>query len=51
VHTVNPDGALLESDYADNSASVALRLSYPDGRRSKPAVKVLARCQEKAACP
>jgi hypothetical protein len=51
VHTANPDGALLESDYTDNSASVALRLSYPDGRRAAPAVKILARCQEKAVCP
>ena len=51
VHTANPDGTLLESDYSDNSASAALRLSYPNGRGSMPAVRILARCQEKAVCP
>jgi hypothetical protein len=51
VHTANPDGTLAESDYTDNSASVALRLTYPNGPREKPAVKILARCQEKAVCP
>lgn len=50
VHTVNPDGALLESDYTDNSASAAIRLAWPNGRHKRPTVRVLARCQETPEC-
>ena len=50
VHTTNPDGSLVESDYSDNSASVLLRIDWPNGWSAKPAIKVLARCQEKPVC-
>lgn len=50
VHTANPDRRLVESDYADNSASVLLRVDWPEGWSAKPAVKVLARCQETPVC-
>lgn len=50
VHTANPDRALEESDYSDNSASAAIRIEWPRGWSNKPTVKVLARCQETAEC-
>ncbi len=51
VHTANPDGNLLESDYSNNSSSVLLSLRWPRGRRDAPAVKVLAKCPGGAICP
>jgi hypothetical protein len=50
VHTANPDRTLLESDYRNNSASAALRLSWPRGSTGRPRVKVLKRCEDSARC-
>jgi hypothetical protein len=50
VHTANPDHRLVESDYGDNSGSVLLRLSWPHGWQTKPAVTVLATCEETPTC-
>ena len=51
VHRVNPDRQLLESDYADNVASMAFVLSWPRGRDAPPGIDVVARCAAKPTCP
>jgi hypothetical protein len=48
VHRVNPGRDLLEASYANNAASVLLRLSRPS--RGKPTVKILATCPDSARC-
>jgi Lysyl oxidase len=47
VQRANPLLYLRESDYANNSASALLRLSWRDGR---PSVRVLRRCAESDRC-
>ncbi len=50
VHHVNPLGYLRESDYTNNLASVLLRLTWPEGRRRPPRVRVLRTCPASARC-
>jgi len=50
VQTANPERRLREVDYANNAASVLLRLSWPTGRASPPRVQVLRTCGGSAAC-
>ena len=51
VHTVNPGGRILESDYTNNAASVLFSLTWPDGRDAEPKVRVLRKCPRSASCP
>jgi hypothetical protein len=51
VHRVNPGRRLEESSYTNNASSVLLRLTWPDGKSGRPALKVLRRCPETARCP
>ena len=51
VHRANPDRRLRETSYANNAASVRLRLGWPGGHGAKPAVRVVARCPARARCP
>lgn len=44
VHTVNPARSIRESNYANNSASVIVQLSWPQGRSGTPRVVVTAEC-------
>ncbi len=46
VHTVNPDFHLRELRYDDNSASLLIRLSRPDGRGAAPHVATLRTCRK-----
>jgi hypothetical protein len=48
VHRANPDAALEESDYENNSASLLLQLRRTTG--VIPAVRVLARCPDSDTC-
>lgn len=48
VHRVNPDGALRESDYDNNAASVLLLLRRPTG--DIPTIRVLAECPDSERC-
>jgi hypothetical protein len=50
VNEVNASRSLLESSYADDVAAVKLRLSWPDGTSSAPAIAVLGSCAA-AHCP
>jgi hypothetical protein len=50
VHRVNTKRDIVESDYADNVASMALDLSWPDGPKRPPSIDVVARCPGSAAC-
>jgi hypothetical protein len=50
VHRVNPRLALLESDYANNAASVLLQVRWPHGLRERPGVRVLRRCPDSPVC-
>lgn len=47
VHTADPDHALQESTYANNAASVLLRLQWESGR---PHLTVLASCPDTDRC-
>lgn len=51
VHRVNPERVLLESDYTDNTSSMAFDLSWPRGLNAPPRIDVVARCPDKATCP
>lgn len=50
VHRVNTTRDIVESDYSDNVASMAIDLSWPNGPKRPPAIHVLARCPGSAAC-
>jgi hypothetical protein len=50
VQTANPERRLRELDYANNAASLLLRLSWPDGRAEEPRVEVLRRCASTGRC-
>jgi Lysyl oxidase len=50
VHRVNPTRALRESDYANNSSSVLLQLTWPHGKNRPPHVAVLAACTNTDHC-
>jgi len=50
IHTANPTGALLETNYRDNASSALLRLRWPRGRKHSPRVKVLRRCDANGRC-
>lgn len=51
VHSVNRSRDLLESDYADNTASMAFDLGWPRGTKVPPRIDVVARCPGTATCP
>ena len=53
VHTVNTDHSIKELDdnFANNSATATVDLSWPNGTNAKPAVKVLATCLAAETCP
>lgn len=50
VHRVNAARRLRESDYANNAASLLVRLAWPHGRGSAPTVQVLRVCEYGAEC-
>jgi hypothetical protein len=50
VHRANPERALRELRYSDDSASVLIRLSWPGGRSAAPRVSVLSRCRASEGC-
>ena len=51
VHRVNADRSLAESDYSNDSASLLIDLSWPQGTASAPVVKVLRACAGTDSCP
>lgn len=51
VHRVNPERILRESDSSDNTASMAIDLTWPRGRKQPPRIDVVARCEGAAVCP
>jgi lysyl oxidase len=51
VHRANSDGALRERYYSNNAASARVQLSWPNGMRARPRIKVLRRCPDRAECP
>jgi hypothetical protein len=50
VQTANPERRLREVDYANNSASLLVRLSWPSGTASAPRIQVLRTCAGSATC-
>jgi hypothetical protein len=50
VHRVNVRWGLRERSYANDAASVAIRLTWPRGRSSAPAVQLLRRCPGRDRC-
>jgi hypothetical protein len=44
VHRASPDYHLREAHYGDNAASLLVRIAWPDGHGSPPAVSVLRTC-------
>jgi hypothetical protein len=54
VHTVNGGSHPiheLDDNFANNSATATVDLSWPNGTNAKPAVKVLATCLAAETCP
>ncbi len=51
VHRANPTRTLRESRYANDAASVRIRLTWPAGRKALPRVTVLRRCPASELCP
>lgn len=50
VNTLNPGRLLVESDYANDTASTRLRLDWPDGRGEKPRARVVRICPGRSSC-
>ena len=50
VHRVNTTRDIVESDYTDNVASMAIDLRWPDGPKRPPSIDVVARCAAAAVC-
>lgn len=50
VHRVNTERDIVESDYDDNVASMAIDLSWPRGPKLPPSLDVIARCPGSATC-
>jgi len=50
VHRVNYAFTLRELSYANNTASLGIRIAWPNGRRSAPAVTVVRRCPGRDTC-
>jgi hypothetical protein len=48
---VNGERRLRETDYANNAASIRLRLTWPLGEEGKPGVETIARCPGTLDCP
>jgi hypothetical protein len=53
VHRANPFGGLREITRANDNASVLIRVAWPHGRRSAPAIRTLRICEgaERCAAP
>jgi hypothetical protein len=47
---VNADRRLLETDYANNAASIRIRLTWPLGEEGRPGVETIARCPGTIDC-
>jgi Lysyl oxidase/WD40-like Beta Propeller Repeat len=50
VNRANPSGLIRELRYENNAAAVAIRVTWPRGRRAAPEVRVLAVCPDSASC-
>jgi hypothetical protein len=50
VQTANAERRLREVDYANNAASLLVRLSWPSGEGSAPRIQVLRTCAGGATC-
>jgi hypothetical protein len=50
VHRANQRERMRETKYTNNAASVLLQLSWPNGRRSTPSVRVLRICEATERC-
>jgi lysyl oxidase/WD40 repeat protein len=50
VNRANPSAEIHELRYENNAAAVAIRVAWPRGRRSAPAVRVLATCPDSERC-
>jgi dipeptidyl aminopeptidase/acylaminoacyl peptidase len=50
VNRVNPQLLIRELRYENNAASVRIRLSRPNGRSSRPTVRVLKTCPDSDRC-
>jgi Lysyl oxidase/WD40-like Beta Propeller Repeat len=50
VNRANPSSELHELRYENNAASVAIQVARPRGRRSEPAVRILATCPDSDRC-
>jgi dipeptidyl aminopeptidase/acylaminoacyl peptidase len=51
VHRANPRRAMRELSYSNDTASLLLRLTWPNGTSSAPRISVLRRCEATERCP
>jgi hypothetical protein len=50
IHRVNTTRDIVESDYSDNVASMAIDITWPRGPKAPPSIDVIARCPGTATC-
>lgn len=50
VNRTNAQGRFVEASRKNNVSSVLFRLSWPKGKKRKPAIKILRNCPGKALC-
>jgi hypothetical protein len=51
AHRASPNLLLHELRYENNAASIRIRLTWPNGRSQRPAIRVLQRCSATERCP
>ncbi len=51
VHRANSERKIRELAYSNDSASVLLQLTWPNGSRSAPQISILQRCDDSERCP
>lgn len=50
VHRANPSNLLRELRYDNNAAAALIRITWPNGRRAAPSVRVLRYCESSERC-
>jgi hypothetical protein len=51
VHRVNSERKLREENYANNVASAGIRITWPNGRKSRPKIVQMKVCRHSDHCP
>ena len=50
VHRANPERKAKELRYDNNAASLRIRITWPQGKSTRPRIRVLKTCQTSQFC-